>query len=372
MAGFLELSRGSHNSMEKAFKKLLRASVGADASKIVLTEKEWLYCFEEAQKQSLAGVMFPTVKDNLVDESGTRIEPLFSEWLGVIVQTDYYNKDLDGKTAMLTRIFRSWGYNSCILKGQGVARLYPEPSLRQSGDIDIWVDGKQDNIIKRLRDQFIGIKNIDYVHSGITIFNDASVEVHFRPSWMYNPFTNRKLQRFFRDHGEEQFGHVDEWMGFAYPTIAFNLVYSLIHINRHIFEEGIGLRQILDYYYILKHSNKQEREDAFNTLKRLNLQKFTGAIMYVLQDVFALDDEWMLCEPNQKEGAFLLDEIMRGGNFGQYDDRNKWYEVNQRLKRGLFNAKRNLRYLAHYPSEVLWIPAWKLWHWCWRKWKGYL
>ena len=94
--------------------------------------------------------------------------------------------------------------------------------------------------------------------------------------------------------------------------------------------------------------------------------------MYVLQEVFGLDDEWQLCTLNQKEGAFLLDEIMRGGNFGHYDDRNEWYVVNQRLKRGLFNAKRNLRYLAHYPSEVIWIMPWKLWHWCWRKWNGYL
>ncbi len=358
--------------MEKAFKKLLRALVGADTSNIVLTETEWLYCFEEAQKQSLAGVLFPIVQKYMVDEKGARIEPVFSEWLGLMVQTDFYNRDLDKKAAMLTRIFRSWGYQSCVLKGQGVARLYPEPTLRQSGDIDIWVNGKQDDIIKRLRDQFIGIKSIDYVHSGITIFNDASVEVHFRPSWMYNPFTNRKLQKFFRDHAEEQFCHIDETIGFAYPMIAFNLVYSLIHINRHIFEEGIGLRQILDYYYILKHSRKQDREDAFKTLKGLNLRKFTGAIMYVLQQVFTLDGEWLLCAPDQKEGVFLLDEIMRGGNFGQYDDRNKWYEVDQRLKRGLFNAKRNMRYLSHYPSEVLWIPVWKLWHWCWRKWKGYL
>lgn len=358
--------------MEKTFKKLLRASVGADSSKIALTEKEWLYCFEEAQKQSLAGILFPVIQKCMVDEKGSRIEPLFSEWLGVIVQTDFYNKDLDKKAAALARIFHSWGYQSCILKGQGVARLYPEPSLRQSGDIDIWVNGEQDGIIKCLRGKKVEITNVDYVHSGVTFFGDASVEVHFRPSWMYNPFSNRRLQKYSSHNKEVQFSHVDEKLGFAYPTIAFNLVYSLVHINRHIFEEGIGLRQILDYYYILKSSNKSERDDAFKMLKNLNLKKFTGAIMYVLQDVFALDDEWLLCEPNQKEGVFLLSEIMRGGNFGQYDERNKWYGVNQRLKRGFFNVKRNMRYLAHYPSEVLWIPAWKVWHWCWRKKKGYL
>lgn len=223
-----------------------------------------------------------------------------------------------------------------------------------------------------MRDQYIGITNIDYVHSGISILEDASVEVHFRPSWMYNPFINRILQNFFKKHAEEQFKHKDEKLGFAYPTIAFNLVYSLIHINRHVFEEGIGLRQILDYYYILKHSNKQERNDAFQTLKSLHLKRFVGAVMFVLQETFGLDSGYLLCLPDEKEGQFLLDEIIRGGNFGQYDDRNKWYEVNQRFKRGLFNAKRNLRYLTHYPNEVVWIPVWKVWHYCWRILKGYI
>lgn len=357
--------------MEQAFKSLLSVLTGA-STEVRLSRDEWYYCFKQAQKQCLAGVLFSVSHKSLKNDIGERIDPLYSEWLGLIVQTDALNRMMDEKTATLTKVFSSQGFESCVLKGQGVAQLYPEPTLRQSGDIDLWVKGKQNDIIKCLRDNQVGIANIDYVHSGINIFNDVAVEVHFRPSWMYNPFTNRKLQRFFDEHAEEQFKHIDEKLGFAYPTIAFNLVYSLIHINRHIFEEGIGLRQILDYYYILMHSSKQERADAFITLKKLNLKRFTGAIMFVLKETFGLEDEYLLCHTDIKEGKFLLDEIMRGGNFGQHDDRNEWYDVDQRLKRGFSNAKRNLRFLKHYPSEVLWIPFWKLWHWCWRKQKGYL
>jgi hypothetical protein len=87
---------------------------------------------------------------------------------------------------------------------------------------------------------------------------------------------------------------------------------------------------------------------------------------------FGIDKELMLCQPNEKEGRFLLEEIMRGGNFGHYDERNRFYSANDRFRRGLFTLRRNLRYLRHYPSEVLWKPLWQIWHWCWRKWKGYL
>ena len=128
----------------------------------------------------------------------------------------------------------------------------------------------------------------------------------------------------------------------------------------------------MDYYYILTHSTSEERTKAYATLCSFGMKKFVAAVMYVLRIVFDVDETLLLCKPNSKEGEFLLDEILRGGNFGKYDDRNESIPVDNKLKRGLFNIKRNLRYLRHYPSEVFWMPLWRVWHWGWRKWKGYL
>ena len=94
--------------------------------------------------------------------------------------------------------------------------------------------------------------------------------------------------------------------------------------------------------------------------------------MYIESVVSGIDKDLMLCQPNEKEGSFLLEEIMRGGNFGHYDERNRFYSKNARIRRGVFTLKRNMRYLKHYPGEVLWKPIWQLWHWCGRKRKGYL
>lgn len=358
---------------EEIFFQLLQIAVGTKCiDTFRLSEKNWRYCFKQAYQQSLLATLFPIVQKYMYDESGKRISPLFSEWLATAHKASERNKFMNKKAGELTDIFRSWGYRSCVLKGQGVATLYPYPEFRQSGDIDLWVDGRQKDVVTCLRKNLIYIDHIDYVHSAVGIFKDVAVEVHFRPSRMYNPVTNLRLQRFFKRNADSQFSNNNTELKFAYPTIAFNLVYSLIHINRHIFEEGIGLRQLMDYFYILKHSTSEERIVAFEELKRLNLKKFTGAIMYILQEVFAIEQDYMLCTPNIKEGEFLLEEIMRGGNFGRFDSRNQEQYVNNRLKRGFYNTKRNLRYLKHYPSEVIWIVPWKLWHWCWRKWKGYL
>lgn len=344
-----------------------------------LTSKQFEEVLKQAEEQAIFGLVFNAVhnaevvgKEVVIGGEVSKSQMAIFEAVGLQEQIKQQNEIVNERAEMLTRIFASWGYKSCILKGQGVAQLYPNPLLRQSGDIDIWADGNQDEIIKTIRNNLVGIRNIDYVHSSVAFFTDVEVEVHYRPSWMYNPFTNRKLQKYFKVNKSLQFNNKDEIVGFAYPTIGFNLVYSLIHIYRHIFAEGIGLRQLVDYYYILKHSSSEERKEAYGQLCQLSLKKFVAAVTYIEKDVLGLEDDYLLCAPDKKEGKFLLDEVMRGGNFGQYDSRNVWYDKDSRFKRGLFHLKRNWKYLKHYPSEVLWIPVWSIWHWCWRVRKGYL
>lgn len=359
--------------------EILRCALNGKPYSGSLTSKQLEEVLKQAEEQAIFGLVFNAVHNaEIVDKEDVpggevgKVQMAIFEAVGLQEQIKQQNEIVNERVEMLTRIFASWEYKSCILKGQGVAQLYPNPLLRQSGDIDVWVDGKQNEIISCLRNNFIGIRNIDYVHSGVGFFNDVEVEVHFRPSWMYNPYSNRKLQKYFKATKELQFAHFDDKVGFAYPTIGFNLVYSLIHINRHIFEEGIGLRQLVDYFYILNHSSSEERIEAYSQLCQLSLKKFAAAIMYIEKEALGIEDTFLLCAPDIKEGRFLLDEIMKGGNFGQHDSRNERYDKNSRIKRGLFHLMRNWRYLKHYPSEVVWIPAWSLWHWRWRKWNGYL
>ena len=362
------------SQISEKFFYLIQLAVGKCPIDIItIDEKEWEEIYEIAIKQSLVGMVLEGVQ-KLTDRCPEQKPPvdLLFEWIGQTEQIKAENKQQDERSAMLKRIFEDKGYDNCILKGQGVARLYPKPEVRQPGDIDIWVDGKRDDIVKLLKDGFIGVSYIDYVNCHASYFIDAEVEVHFRPTWMYNPITNWKLQKWIQKNKDAQMKAYDSEVGFGYPTISFNLVFSLIHIYRHVFQEGIGLRQLTDYYFILAHSTSEERKDAFKTLKSFGLGKFAAAIMYIMQRVFDIDKNLLICETNIYEGQFLLEEILHGGNFGQYDDRNKHLYSESRLKRGVENIKRNLRFLKHYPSEVMWAPAWKIWHWCWRKWKGYL
>ena len=135
-----------------------------------------------------------------------------------------------------------------------------------------------------------------------------------------------------------------------------------MHIYRHLFAEGIGLRQLLDYYFVLYQGfTAEEREETMRTLSALKMQRFTAAVMWVLQHVFGMEERYLLTTPNEREGRFLLNEIMLAGNFGQHDERLQHGKGESRLHWGLRKVMRNFRFVRSYPSEVLWSPLFKLW-----------
>ncbi len=359
-------------SIEDKFFQLLQITVGKEVSQdFTIFDDEWTEIYHIATKQSLVAVVFDAA-DKLSKKGIKPPITLLYQWIGESEFIRNQNKKVDWQCEQLTAWFSNAGYKSCVIKGQGVARLYNHPETRQAGDIDIWVEADRYEIVKIMRDSFIGVTYVDYVNCHAAFFQDTEVEVHFRPTWMFNPFVNRKVQKWIRNNKDVQMANYDKEVGFGYPTIRFNLVFSLIHIYRHVFFEGIGLRQLMDYYFILNHSSKEERSEAYAILSFFGIGKFSGTVMHVLKRVFNLDESLFLCEPNVEEGEFLLSEIMRGGNFGHFDDRNTYVSDENRFLRGLNNAKRNIRFLMRYPSEVVWMPLWKTWHWCWRKWKGFL
>ena len=380
--------------LENTFFELIQVAIG---TRVCLshspTDEEWKGLYEAAKKQSLVGICFAGVQ-KLVAQQQEPPEMLYLTWMGMAAKIQQRNELVNRQCAELQAKLSADGFRSCILKGQGVAALYRLHDddnetlrydnlsnssnnsnlslLRQSGDIDIWVDGDRDKAMDWFRGHGAEVSYIDSGHAHADVFEDTEVEVHSRPSWMYSSKGDKAFTRYWMGCKNVQFGHRDERLGICYPTVEFNLVHSLLHINRHIFEEGIGFRQLMDYFFILMASTKEEQGRAMEVLTAMNLRRFARGIMYIEQKVFGLSDERMLCAADQKEGEFLLTDILAGGNFGKHDARTESYGLDERWKRGWFAIRHNMRYLMHYPSEVLAIPIWKVKHYIWRKKNGYI
>lgn len=354
-------------SITELFFGLIRCGIGkGNELPCTPTAKEWEELFDISMKQTLTGIAFAGI-ERLPQEQRPP-KKLLLAWHNICAQIKEKNTELNQRSIAVSRKFAQLGFRNCLLKGQGIAQLYPDPTLRISGDIDIWLEGNTEKIMQYIRTCFPHCKPT-YHHVDFPIKKGLNIEVHFTPSWMHSPINNRRLQQFIAQNADKQFSNTTATPNgsLPVPTAEFNRVYVLLHIFRHLFQEGIGLRQLLDYYFVLRQgTTAQEKEQTLKTLKAIGLMDFAEAVMHVLKEYFGLDDEYLLTSPNARRGEFLLKEVMTAGNFGKYDSRYAIVPKEKEFLHFINGMQRTLRLIAQYPSETLWSPYFKIWHKLWR------
>ena len=376
----------------------------------VLQGFDWDAFYDFAKRQTLVGIVFDGIQ-RLPKGAAPRLD-LLMKWLGMSQRVKMRNEVLNEATVAVYNSVRNAGYSCCILKGQGNAVMYPNPSARMPGDVDVWVDAWRDDIRRLARalvenaDGRVGSESLN--HIGLTM-GGITVELHSTPGFMANCIYNRRLQNWLRRNADLQCSNMvalpNGSGAVAVPTCAFNAVYQLYHLYHHYFYEGVGLRQVVDYYFVVVKSEKRRVKGEVKSeerrvkseeggvkseerrvkseegevkseelrvknpmalegeLNRLGLWKFAGAVMYVLHNVMGLPEDMMIAPMDRKRGRMLLDDILNGGNFGHYD---KHHAVGHNLLR----LYRDARLLRFYPSEALSEPVFRAWHWWWRKRNG--
>jgi len=93
--------------------------------------------------------------------------------------------------------------------------------------------------------------------------------------------------------------------------------------------------------------------------------------MWVLQDAFGLEDKYLIIEPYEKEGRFIMNEILLTGNMGHSDNR-RWGSKETALARFLLNTKRDFYMAKHYPCEAIWQPFFSIYLYIYRLCNGLL
>ena len=343
------------------FFALLRLAMTGEQFDAVPTAEEWSEFYQMAGIQSVTGVCF-TAFPRLTKAQQPPVE-LMVRWMGEAEDIRRMNELQNQEAARLTRLFTEAGRRSAILKGQANARLYPDRLSRQVGDIDIWVEGGKKGVVALLMElglvTELGSTSVDgkptasYHHVHLPPTKDhIVVEVHFRPSsGNFNPFTNRRLQRWLEQEIGSSCQPVDE--GFNVPSVRFALMMQLSHIQRHFLVVGIGLRQICDYYWLLKNSTDEDRREVASHLSSFGLRFTASALMWVLHEVLHLDEDLMLCPPDSYRGEWMLREIMAGGNFGHHAGREK----HGTLRRVMEGRLRHLKLMRFDFWEEFWVEV---------------
>jgi len=226
---------------------------------MVVAKIDWRQLYNFASRQALLGFCFDGI-ERLTKEFSEELKQnpmgrdLLMTWMGKAQQIRRQNMKVNAVASKLFSMLREDGLRCCILKGQGNALMYPNPYSRTPGDIDVWVNASREQITEYAKKHFEIGDDIRYHHIETSV-DGVPVELHFFPGIMNNPIYNVRLQKWFRRNADLQCSNVvslpDGIGEIAIPTTAFNVVYQLTHLYHHFFDEGIGMRQIIDYYYVV-------------------------------------------------------------------------------------------------------------------------
>ena len=341
----------------------------------VVANMDWQELYSFAFKQAILGLCFDGI-ERLGKEYPEELKQnpigreLLMTWMGAAQQIRRQNRKVNRVAAKLYSKFREDGLRCCILKGQGNALMYPNPYSRTPGDIDVWVNASREYLTEYAKCHFKLEDDIRFHHLETTL-DGVPVELHFFPGIMNNPIYNARLQKWFKRNADLQCSNVvslpDGIGEIAIPTTAFNVVYQLTHLYHHFFDEGIGMRQIIDYYYVVNNDESLVIRDTLQReLKHLGLWKFAGAVMYVLHETLGLSEEKMIAPLDEKRGKLLLAEILNGGNFGRHFTKYGGFTHQSMGKKYFLKIWRNMHFVRYYPAEALSEPIFRTWHFFWR------
>ena len=224
----------------------------------------WQQLYSFASKQAILALCFDGI-ERLGNDYSEELKKnpiakdLLMTWMGVSQQIRRQNMKVNVVASKLYSMLREDGLRCCILKGQGNALMYPNAYSRNPGDIDVWVNASREHITEYAKKHFNLGDDIRYHHLE-TSLDGVPVELHFFPCTMNNPIYNARLQKWFKRNADLQCSNVvslpDGIGEIAIPTTAFNVIYQLTHLYHHFFDEGIGMRQIIDYFLVVNDFSK--------------------------------------------------------------------------------------------------------------------
>ena len=373
-----------------------------------INDSDWLRLFEFCKSQYILGIGYTAV-EKLHNQGLICPSSLEEQWRALVHKIEKQNEVINKACADISRQYKHDGFFTCILNSQGSLLNYPEElrMRRMPGDIDVWASpfcdisvavqtGSNDveyavyNGFRAVR-EYVKMQHClagnndmpkqNYHHIDAPTMDGTEVEVHFRAAHLYSPLRNWRLQKWMNEHADECMKNKTH-LGFAMPTSSVNVIYQMTHMYKHHIDGGLGFRHLMDYYYALRvwHNDVMECKDlqsqgmwceglgtpmmsnneVMATLRSFGMAKFSAAVMYVLNVVFAMSTHYYICEPNEKEGKILLAEIMNSGNFGHYDS-GKPNVYQHRLQYHIWKFKRIFRLAMIYPEEALWEPVFRVW-----------
>ncbi len=344
-----------------------------------LTNDEWENLYYACEMQLVLGFTFSGIQ-KLPEEQMPPAE-LLAKWQKVALIENERWKRRSEMCRKACETHERNGFYSCVL----MPRPSKSPCIGGLGgdprDIDIlcWSKDKKDG--KRTIVEYV---NFQYVSSTKHIkpkvvrqhvdwkSGNFPMNVNFKSSYLNCPWYNKRFEAWVREMVERP-SKSPYIGGLGELPVEFHVVYQLMHLYKRFFCEDLRFGHLLEYYYTLRELSverlevrdkrlevrdkglevRDERLEVMRVIANLGIRKFAGAVMYVLQTVFAMPDEYLLCKPDVRHGSFVLKMTNLAGEYGRAYERTRTLSHLGKIGRYLYWIKRNRPFITQYPSEML-------------------
>ena len=206
----------------------------------------------------------PLVYDQLLKADSPLSNEVQMQLKQVCMQNMMMQQEMKGVLATAWDALSNGGVQPVLLKGFGLAALYPQPYLRQWGDIDIYVgaDGYHtaaDVLRKTFPDSPCFEEEEEYFkHWNINIGNTA-IEAHRVSAILIHPCDMRLWQRLERDAMAKAEDIDAEGMKLRIPEYRFNILFVFLHSWHHFTESGSAtMKQLCDLALLLHYTYHQQ------------------------------------------------------------------------------------------------------------------
>lgn len=339
---------------------LVRSALWDTPAGAVPSDVQWGKVCALAKQQTLVGLLAEGV-NRLPSESRPE-ERILRQLQAYVVRNYQVHSLISDRLSKTLSVLREEGVDPVLLKGHGLAQNYPEPALRQCGDIDLyvgksWYDRAVEVCLNRFGAGEHELENLKHYHfdnQGVT------VELHKIAAILPSVVRNARFQKWAQSCllPAESRKVVVDGTEVLLPPHRFDAVYVMVHAWHHFLDGGIGLRQICDWtMYLHRFHSFMDVQALESDLRSFGLVKVWHLFSWIAVNELGLPaEECPLYEGRYAEDAARMMDIIWGdGNFGRYSERSA-KRPEGHMKGKLHSLKvtirRYFRILPVYPSHI--------------------
>ena len=313
---------------DRQFLSLLSAGIWnqVPAESLFASGADWEEIYRIAYEQTVVG----HVTDG-INHLGEALMPTVEQldpFLGDMMGTEQRNRQLDSFIPFLFKALSSLPV--VLIKGQSIARDYPDPLRRQPGDIDLLLPPSSYEAAKAIllpKATKIQPEAPAIYHQGF-FYRSIEVEIHGSIQTLMSPRLDRKLARLQAEMFEKREFSTQTIAGkeIPVPNPGFNAIYILVHFLHHYWAGGVGLRQLTDWMvYVSVHKREIDPILLEERLEELGLkglwQSFAGFVVAHLgcppEKMPLWTDRYARRYPR------IWAWLKRSGNFGKKIEKNR-------------------------------------------------